>query len=101
MNSVFNISGVGFWPLNVLRHCSTRRAEMPVTTGDDMEVPFNERYPLLGAVENWATPLATTSGFTRPSRVGPRELKSAISPLTSTAPTATTFFVPARTPIVV
>ena len=36
-------------------------------------------------------PLATMSGLTRPSRVGPRELKLPMPPLKSTAPTATVF----------
>src|ERR1043165_6642206 len=91
MSSVLICCGVGR-TLNVCFHCCATSAEMPVTTGDDIDVPSELPYELAGSVENCPTPMATSSGLTRPSFAGPRELKGAMMKLWSMAPTATMFF---------
>src|ERR1043165_975066 len=79
MSSVLICCGVGR-TLNVCFHCCATSAEMPVTTGDDIEVPSELPYELAGSVEN------------RPPFSAPRELKGAMMKLWSMAPTATMFF---------
>src|SRR5205823_6161575 len=91
MSSVLICCGVGR-ALKVCFHCCATSAAMPVTTGDDIEVPLMLAYPPFGTVENWSRPMAMRSGLTRPSLAGPRELKDAISPAEPQAPTASTFF---------
>src|SRR5690349_6893810 len=77
---------------------------MPVTTGEAIDVPCLRSYVSVGTDENTLTPRATTSGFTRPSFAGPRELRLAICTvagrLPATAPTAMTFLALAVTPSV-
>src|ERR1700694_2766062 len=100
MRRVFIITGLGLCPPDVFLHCSVSSPQIPVMTGEDIDVPWIVLYVLVGQVEYWLVPLATMSGFTRPSRVGPRELKPAILRAEVTAPTETTFFALARTPTV-
>ena len=67
---------------------------MPATDGAAMLVPFHLTYPVrlpLPRAELTATPTPTRSGESRPSTVGPRELKYAMSPLSWAAPTAKEF----------
>src|SRR5213075_2889900 len=85
--------------LNVCLHCCVSRAAIPATTGEAMDVPLSLTYPLFSAVDSVLKPLAVMSGFTRPSRVGPRELKPTTLRPESVAPTATTFFELAVRPI--
>ena len=54
--------------------------------GVDIDVPLYEAYPPPGTLETSPTPLALTSGFTRPSSVGPRLEKLATAPVSPTAP---------------
>jgi hypothetical protein len=73
-------------------------AAVPVTTGDDIDVPDIDAYAPFGTVERTLRPRAVISGLTRPSRVGPRELNEAMNLNESVAPTVRTFFALAMSP---
>ncbi len=64
---------------------------MLVACGAEVDVPETLMYDeesFVKAAHHVPTPIATTSGFVRPSNVGPLELKLAIVPLADTAPIA-------------
>src|SRR5258705_1083007 len=67
-------------------------AAHPATSGEEYDVPLPCPYRSRVRAVTRATPepIATRSGFTRPSHVGPAELKATMRPFQSTAPTEIT-----------
>src|SRR5437773_548933 len=72
---------------------NTSAADPPMS-GQEKDVPLArpKEVVLRSVARKSETPRATTSGLMRPSAVGPQELKDAMFPLTSTAPTVRMFF---------
>ena len=69
---------------------------IPLVMGHAIEVPLMVVYPLSPTVEKTSTPFDDTVGVKRPSSIGPKLLKSDITPVPFTAPTYTTFFARAK-----
>ena len=64
-----------------------RQATRPVTTGVEKEVPMSRTMVPRPEMSVAGEPMAMTSGFTRPSCVGPTDEKGAFSPSGLMAPT--------------